>query len=108
VYSSLALVDLRSYGGWGGAGGAAITNKGELESINEENLRSACAQLRHAMSKSAGDGAMEKVLGMDWSRKPGDPADPAVDAEWIAGMAGLGLDTNFIVVHGAGIVRTMN
>jgi hypothetical protein len=102
------LVDLRSYGGWGGAGGAAITNKGELESINEENLRSACAQLRHAMSESDGDGAMEKVLGMDWSRKPGDPADPAVDAEWIAGMAGLGLDTNFIVVHGAGIVRTMN
>ncbi|AQL00220.1 Pentatricopeptide (PPR) repeat protein-like [Zea mays] len=83
-------------------GGAAITNKGELESINEENLRSACAQLRHAMSESDGDGAMEKVLGMDWSRKPGDPVDPAVDAEWIAGIARLGLDTNFVVVHGAG------
>jgi isopentenyl phosphate kinase len=49
---------------------------------------------------------MEKVLRMDWSRKPGDPSDPAVDTEWIAGMTGLGLDTNFIVVHGAGIVRT--
>ncbi|KAL5673722.1 hypothetical protein ACJX0J_018028, partial [Zea mays] len=82
--------------------GAAITNKGELESINEENLRLACAQLRHAMSEANGDGAMEKVLRMDWSRKPGDPSDPAVDTEWIAGMTGLGLDTNFIVVHGAG------
>ncbi|WVZ68730.1 hypothetical protein U9M48_017632 [Paspalum notatum var. saurae] len=83
-------------------GGAAITNKGELESINENNLRSACAQLRQAMSESNSDGAPEKVLGMDWSRKRGDSADPAVDAEWITGMAGLGLETNFIVVHGAG------
>jgi len=83
-------------------GGAAITNKGELESINEESLQSACAQLRQAMSESKGDGAPEKVLGMDWSKRHGDPADPAVDAEWISGMAGLGLDTNFIVVHGAG------
>jgi len=83
-------------------GGAAITNKGELESINEESLQSACAQLRQAMSESKGDGAPEKALGMDWSKRHGDPADPAVDAEWISGMAGLGLDTNFIVVHGAG------
>ncbi|KAF8766235.1 hypothetical protein HU200_007742 [Digitaria exilis] len=83
-------------------GGAAITNKGELESINEDNLRSACAQLRQAMSESDGDGSPEKVLGMDWSKRQGDPADPAVDAELIAGMAGLGIDTNFIVVHGAG------
>ncbi|KAL6614453.1 hypothetical protein ACP70R_036723 [Stipagrostis hirtigluma subsp. patula] len=81
-------------------GGAAITNKGELESIDEGSLRSACAQLRQAMSD--GDGAPEKVLGMDWSRRRGDPADPVVDAEEFAGMAGLGLDTNFIVVHGAG------
>nr|CAB3478393.1 unnamed protein product [Digitaria exilis] len=89
-------------------GGAAITNKGELESINEESLRSACAQLRQAMSESDGDGSPEKVLGMDWSKRQGDPADPAVDAELIAGMAGLGIDTNFIVVHGAGIARTLN
>ncbi|KAE8807919.1 glutamate 5-kinase [Hordeum vulgare] len=44
----------------------------------------------------------EKVMGMDWSRRPGDPADPVVDAEGFAGMAGLGLDSNFVVVHGAG------
>ncbi|CAO1944841.1 unnamed protein product [Urochloa humidicola] len=54
------------------------------------------------MSESDGDGAPGKVVGMDWSKRHGDPADPAVDAEWIAGMAGLGLDTNFIIVHGAG------
>jgi hypothetical protein len=55
------------------------------------------------MFESDGDGAPGKVLGMDWSRRHGDPADPTVDAEWIAGIDGLGLDTNFIVVHGAGI-----
>ncbi|KAK3162031.1 hypothetical protein QOZ80_1BG0084390 [Eleusine coracana subsp. coracana] len=80
-------------------GGAAITNKGELESIDEGSLRSACEQLRQAMSD--GD-SPEKALDMDWSRRHGDPADPAVDVEGFAGMAGLGLDTNFIIVHGAG------
>uniref|UniRef100_A0A8I6Y2L9 Uncharacterized protein n=1 Tax=Hordeum vulgare subsp. vulgare TaxID=112509 RepID=A0A8I6Y2L9_HORVV len=45
----------------------------------------------------------EKVMGMDWSRRPGDPADPGMDAEGFAGMAGLGLDSNFVVVHDAGI-----
>ncbi|KAF0910525.1 hypothetical protein E2562_002974 [Oryza meyeriana var. granulata] len=81
-------------------GGAAITNKGELESIDVESLRSACAQLRQAMSHAS---AAEKVVGMDWSRRPGDPIDDAVvDAEGLSEMEGLGLDTNFIVVHGAG------
>ncbi|KAM0923903.1 hypothetical protein ACQ4PT_005213 [Festuca glaucescens] len=80
-------------------GGAAITNKGELESIDEGSLRSACAQLRQAMS---GDATPEKVMGMDWSRRPGDPADPVVDTEGFRDMTGLGIDTNFIVVHGAG------
>ena len=87
----------------GDAGGAAITNKGKLESIDEGSLRSACAQLRQAMSDDAAPG---KVMSMDWSRRPGDPADPVVDAEGFAGMAGLGLDTNFIVVHGAGIYNS--
>ncbi|GJN17573.1 hypothetical protein PR202_gb04651 [Eleusine coracana subsp. coracana] len=57
-------------------GGAAITNKGELESIDQGSLRSACEQLRQAMSD--GD-SPEKALGMDWSRRHGDPADPAVE-----------------------------
>ncbi|XP_047079583.1 isopentenyl phosphate kinase-like [Lolium rigidum] len=82
-------------------GGAAITNKGELQSIDEGSLRSACAQLRQAMSGS-GDATPEKVMGMDWSRRPDDPADPAVDTEGFRDMAGLGIDTNFIVVHDAG------
>ncbi|KAG8078052.1 hypothetical protein GUJ93_ZPchr0007g3477 [Zizania palustris] len=47
-------------------------------------------------------GAAEKVLGMDWSRRIGDPAEPVVDAESFSEMGGLGLDTNFVVVHGAG------
>jgi hypothetical protein len=84
------------------AGGAAITNKGELESIDERSLRSACAQLRQAMPEADNAAPEKKVMGMDWSRRPGDPADPVVDTEGFAGMAGLGIDTNFIVVHGAG------
>lgn len=66
-------------------GGAAITNKGELESIDDESLRSACAQLRQAMSDGT---ALGKVMGMDWSRRPGDLADPVVDAEGFAGSFG--------------------
>uniref|UniRef100_A0A0E0JP31 Isopentenyl phosphate kinase n=1 Tax=Oryza punctata TaxID=4537 RepID=A0A0E0JP31_ORYPU len=80
-------------------GGAAITNKGELESIDAVSLRSACAQLRQAMSHG---GAAGKVVGMDWSRRPGDPTDPVVDVEGLSEMGGLGLDSNFVVVHGAG------
>ncbi|EEC71534.1 hypothetical protein EE612_005924 [Oryza sativa] len=80
-------------------GGAAITNKGELESIDAASLRSACAQLRQAMSHG---GAAGKVVGMDWSRRPGDPTGPVVDVEGLSEMGGLGLDSNFVVVHGAG------
>lgn len=81
-------------------GGAAITNKGELESIDAASLRSACAQLRQAMSHG---GAAGKVVGMDWSRRPGDPTGPVVDVEGLSEMGGLGLDSNFVVVHGAGM-----
>jgi hypothetical protein len=51
----------------------------------------------------SGDATPGKVMGMDWSRRPGDPADPVVDTEGFADMAALGLDTNFVVVHGAGM-----
>ncbi|KAJ0980216.1 hypothetical protein J5N97_008471 [Dioscorea zingiberensis] len=74
-------------------GGAAITCKNKLETINEENLSLVCQQLREAMATNSAS----KVFGMDWSRRAGDPMvvdfdeDPAMD-----------LDTNFIVVHGAG------
>ncbi|KQK09893.1 hypothetical protein BRADI_2g50815v3 [Brachypodium distachyon] len=85
-------------------GGAAIMNKGELESIDQDSLRSTCAQLRQAMSDPAAKG---KVMGMDWSRRFGDLADPVVDAEGFADMPGIGLDSNFIVVHGAGIPQNL-
>jgi isopentenyl phosphate kinase len=100
------LVDLQKQFVGGGTGGAAITNKGELESIDEGSLRLACEQLWLAMSD--GDDSPKKVLSMDWSRRHGDPTDPAVDAEGFARMAGLGLDTNFILVHGAGIAWNLN
>jgi hypothetical protein len=48
-------------------------------------------------------GAAGKVVGMDWSRRPGDPTGPVVDVEGLSEMGGLGLDSNFVVVHGAGM-----
>jgi hypothetical protein len=37
-------------------------------------------------------------MRMGWSRRPGDPADPAVDAEE---SGELGIDTIFLLVNGA-------
>lgn len=79
-------------------GGAAITLKSELERINEESLAKVCSQLRHAMSPP-GSPSPAKVVGMDWSRRGGDPIVSDLDG---LRDSGLGLDNNFIVVHGAG------
>ncbi|XP_038970349.1 isopentenyl phosphate kinase isoform X2 [Phoenix dactylifera] len=80
-------------------GGAAITCKDELESINEENLRSVCAQLRQAMTPSKSP-SPARVLGMDWSRRLGNPTVSTVDE--FREQQALDLDSNFIIVHGAG------
>ncbi|ONK64798.1 uncharacterized protein A4U43_C07F30060 [Asparagus officinalis] len=79
-------------------GGAAITHKNELESINEESLGTVCSQLRRAMV-SPESSSPAKVVGMDWSRRGGDPIVSDVDE--LRG-SDLGLDNSFIVVHGAG------
>ncbi|XP_073006379.1 isopentenyl phosphate kinase isoform X3 [Typha latifolia] len=82
-------------------GGAAITRKNELESIDEESLRSACAQLREAMGSSGGNASPAKVLGMDWSRGTGElTVSSAIDE--LREHLGMDLGNNFIVVHGAG------
>ncbi|KAL6983423.1 hypothetical protein U1Q18_016809 [Sarracenia purpurea var. burkii] len=78
-------------------GGAAITHKNELEVINEENLEIISQQLRQAMMVSASSSG--KVLGMDWSKRPGFAETSCVD-DFRDQPA---LDFNhFIVVHGAG------
>ncbi|RWW71571.1 hypothetical protein BHE74_00020676 [Ensete ventricosum] len=80
-------------------GGAAITCKNELESINEEILESVCVQLREAMSESA-NFSTGNVVSMDWSKRLGKPLISA--PEEFRNCRSLDLDSNFIVVHGAG------
>ncbi|KAM5567293.1 isopentenyl phosphate kinase [Rosa sericea] len=78
-------------------GGAAITCKNELETINEENLKMVSSQLRQSMIAGSSSG---KVLGMDWSKKSGEPeisftVDDFEDQP-------VAESSPFVVVHGAG------
>ncbi|KAG8366405.1 hypothetical protein BUALT_Bualt17G0076200 [Buddleja alternifolia] len=73
-------------------GGAAITLKNELETINEENLNIVSSQLRQAMISGP-------CCGMDWSRRPGSLEVPTV----VDDFDDVESDSKkFIVVHGAG------
>uniref|UniRef100_A0A6N2NBM4 Isopentenyl phosphate kinase n=1 Tax=Salix viminalis TaxID=40686 RepID=A0A6N2NBM4_SALVM len=77
-------------------GGAAITCKNELEKINEETVDIVSSQLREAMVTGS---SSRKVLGMDWSTRPGKPGI-SCDAD---DFEDRNLDSSsFIVVHGAG------
>ncbi|KAF3327502.1 Amino acid kinase family [Carex littledalei] len=77
-------------------GGAAITNKNELESINETNLKSVCLQLREAMMPQSENG-----IGMDWSWRNGNEIELG-DVSKIGESSLDDLNSNLIVVHGAG------
>lgn len=78
-------------------GGAAITCKNDFEQINEENLEIVSSQLRLAMMAES---SSWKVLGMDWSKRPGVSDTPCVVEDFSNHLA---MDsTNFVVVHGAG------
>uniref|UniRef100_M0ZSX9 Aspartate/glutamate/uridylate kinase family protein n=1 Tax=Solanum tuberosum TaxID=4113 RepID=M0ZSX9_SOLTU len=78
-------------------GGAAITCKNKLETIDEENLKEVSSQIRQAFVPES---TSANVIGMDWSKRSGqsevptfinDLCDqPVADSE------------SFIVVHGAG------
>ncbi|KAG5522428.1 hypothetical protein RHGRI_034567 [Rhododendron griersonianum] len=77
-------------------GGAAITWKNDFERISE-NLEIVSQQLRQAMTVSTSCG---KVLGMDWSKRPGFEETSCV-------VDGFNFQpdldsSHFIVVHGAG------
>ncbi|KAG8366397.1 hypothetical protein BUALT_Bualt17G0075400 [Buddleja alternifolia] len=79
-------------------GGAAITLKNELETINEENLNIVSSQLRQAMISGP-------CCGMDWSRRPGSLEVPTV----VDDFDDVESDSKkFIVVHGAGCTVTTN
>ncbi|XP_020091403.1 uncharacterized protein LOC109712317 isoform X2 [Ananas comosus] len=84
-------------------GGAAITRKNELESINEESLGSVCAQLREAMASSSIGSASPPPRGisMDWSRRSGDRILP-VSVDDFGEHSAVDFDNNFVIVHGAG------
>ncbi|KAL6570924.1 hypothetical protein OROGR_000474 [Orobanche gracilis] len=74
-------------------GGAAITCKNELETINEENLNIVSLQLRNAMISGP-------CRGMDWSRRPGSSEIPTVADDFDDQLESD--SKKFIVVHGAG------
>ncbi|KAF9674397.1 hypothetical protein SADUNF_Sadunf10G0123100 [Salix dunnii] len=77
-------------------GGSAITCKNELEKIDEETVGIVSSQLREAVVTGSGS---RKVLGMDWSKRPGKPGI-SCDAD---DFEDRNLDSSsFIVVHGAG------
>lgn len=78
-------------------GGAAITCKNELETINVENLNIVSKQLRQAMFSVS---SSENVPGMDWSKKPGDSEHPTINEESFDQHASD--SEKFVVVHGAG------
>lgn len=78
-------------------GGAAITCKNELETINEENLKTVSSQLRQSMIAGSSSG---KVIGMDWSRKAGEPEIPSTVDDFEDQP--VAESSPFIVVHGAG------
>ncbi|KAI3467289.1 hypothetical protein Pfo_023952 [Paulownia fortunei] len=74
-------------------GGAAITCKNELETINEDNLNIVSSQLRQAMISGP-------CHGMDWSRRPGSLEIPTVVDDFDDQLESD--SKKFIVVHGAG------
>lgn len=76
------------------SGGAAITRKVELETINEPVLTATTLHLKEAM------GLPYASVPMDWSRKDG----VAAIADLVPNCSGQNLDfpNAFIIVHGAG------
>ncbi|XP_024371909.1 isopentenyl phosphate kinase isoform X2 [Physcomitrium patens] len=74
-------------------GGAAITRKGELETIDDAVLASTTLHLREAM------GLSDASLSLDWSRRNG-----VLITDLIPNSTGQHLDfpNAFVVVHGAG------
>ncbi|CAN6550479.1 unnamed protein product [Malus baccata var. baccata] len=78
-------------------GGAAVTCKNELETINEANLKMVSSQLRQSMATGSPSG---EVLGMDWSKQPGESeiSSAILDFE----HRPVADPCPFIVVHGAG------
>ncbi|KAK4430044.1 Isopentenyl phosphate kinase [Sesamum alatum] len=74
-------------------GGAAITCKNELETINEDNLNTVSSQLSEAM-------ILGPRHGMDWSRRPGSLEVPTVPDDFDDQLESD--SKSFIVVHGAG------
>ncbi|KAG5608117.1 hypothetical protein H5410_019398 [Solanum commersonii] len=78
-------------------GGAAITCKNKLETIDEENLKEVSSQIRQAFVP---DSTSANVIGMDWSKRPGQSeAPPFINDLCDQPVAD---SESFIVVHGAG------
>ncbi|KAL5553705.1 hypothetical protein UlMin_041106 [Ulmus minor] len=78
-------------------GGAAITCKNELETVNEESLKDVSSHLRETMITKSPHG---KVLGMDWSKRTGELEISCIVDDFRDQPAED--PSPFIVVHGAG------
>ncbi|KAL3369783.1 hypothetical protein AABB24_007024 [Solanum stoloniferum] len=78
-------------------GGAAITCKNKLETIDEENLKEVSSQIRQAF---VSDSTSANVLGMDWSKRPGQSEAPSFVNDF--GDQPVADSESYIVVHGAG------
>lgn len=68
-----------------------------METIDEENLTEVSSQLRQALIPNS-DSA--KILGMDWSKRPGQSEPPSFVDEF--SDQPVADSESFIVVHGAG------
>ncbi|KAF3669285.1 hypothetical protein FXO37_09113 [Capsicum annuum] len=79
-----------------GHGGAAITSKDKLETIDEENLKEVSSHLRQAFVLNS---TSANVLGMDWSKRSGKSEAPSFVDDF--GDQPAGDSESFIVVHGA-------
>lgn len=78
-------------------GGAAITCKNKLETIDEENLKEVSSQLCQVFVSGS---TSANVLGMDWSKRPGQAEAPSFINDF--GDEPVADSESFIVVHGAG------
>lgn len=68
-----------------------------METIDEENLKEVSSQLRQAFVP---DSTSATVLGMDWSKRPGQSEAPSFINDF--GDQPVADSESFIVVHGAG------
>ena len=81
------------------SGGAAITHKDRLETVDVEKLSITCKQIRDSMMKND----FSSHINMDWSKCEEHSASSSVpELSHIQDFDSIHMDHPFIVIHGAG------